>query len=276
MKRSYWVVANRYVLGARSRRFLLEVDGERVEVAAVKAYLIALRGDGWVTARALELAREEGVCLAFIGRKLSWAGPEGVRGVEYVLAQGSEWRRAEVSRALLATAAIEFGRLTGRGVEELASLEEEALLREVEGMRNELTHRVAEAFNVDASWAGEAANVVRKFLYAECLSAVLSAGLSPHIGVIGDRPLYEDLSLEFEPAVVWEPLLSLAKRVPAPLDLGDVQGVRLILASAKRRLEGAAWPGCRRSLNYVIRRRALALASSLASPIARYGVGWRG
>jgi len=263
---SRWVVAREYSVKRRSRRFVVEADGSRVEVAASRVYLLALLGEGWITTGALELAYGENVCIAFIGDRLAWFEPKPIRGVEYLIAQFKPERGAEVAES------IRRSWIAGAG-EFLKKLGRRSGASSVEELRGEVRGAVASYLGATAAWIERLEGVYRRFLEAECLSALLNAGLSPHLSLSGREPVLEEFSLEFEFQMVWEPMLSAGRAGLTRVDLSEVSALRSALRYAKDRLEGLVAPHT--TLRSLIWRKARALASSLLNPLMSYEAGWR-
>ncbi|RLE87067.1 MAG: hypothetical protein DRJ67_05740 [Thermoprotei archaeon] len=260
MRTSRWLAAERYSIRRRSKRFIVETEGGREEVAAPRIYLLALLGDGWVTSGALELAYEEGVFIAFVGDPLTWLEPRPVRGVEYVMAQYEPERGEEVYEAILDSWL--------RGARELLRrLRAPPIGASIEELREELRKSVASRLGLGEGEVEALEKACMGFLKAEALCALHQAGLSPHLSLSGEAPLLEEFSLEFEHELVWKPLIGLGRRV----GLGSWELLRRALRAAKDRLEGYVSP--RTTLRSLMWRRAKALAASLLNPLMRYEAG---
>ena len=269
MRISYWVIGEKIRIGKRSRRLLVEVDGSVKEVAARKVYLLAIKGEGWITSEAAFLAHREGVHIVLVGDKPIWLEVRKPRYVDYLLNQYNPQRWAEIVEIIWKVYTRRARKVLGVKPPSYDPLEER-LLEKAEEFRAEIREKVGERLGCSEKWVLEYEGLARGFLRAECIAMLHEAGLNPLLGLIEGDELYEEFSLEFECHLVWEPLISLEGSPLVRADLTSVRGMRAVLAHPKNRLDGYARGG--RTLREVMWRRAKSLASVLVNPSAKYEV----
>ena len=269
MRTSYWVIGEKIKIGKRSKRLLVEVDGSVKEVAVRKVYLLAIKGEGWITSEAAFLAYREGVHIVLVGDKPIWLEVRKPRYVDYLLSQYNPQRWAEIADIIWNSYARRARRVLGVEPPHYDPLEER-LLEKAGGLRAMIREKVGERLGCSESWVLEYEGLARGFLCAECIAMLYEAGLNPLVGLVEDEELYEEFSLEFECHLVWEPLTSLEGSPLVGADLTSVRVMRAVLTHSKNRLDG--YTRCGRTLREVMWRRARSLASVLVNPSAKYEV----
>ena len=272
-RESKWIIAENFKIKSRSRRFLIEIDEDRAEVAARKIDLLVLYGDGWITSEALALAVEEAVNMVIIGDELIWLEGRPYRDVEYLMAQYDWLNISEVSHKILNTYIRSAGyflrkrRIANLNVKHLIEVKN---LEEKYRRSREILEKVFADYakkKIKEEVFSEALIFLEKLLDAEVLDAILRAGLTPHLSFVEDIPLYSFIALEFRGPLLWESVLRIEELHIE--NLKNLEDLRRIAEILKIRLSGLV-PGSKRSYREAIRRRVKALASVFRNPLASY------
>lgn len=278
MRKSRWIISSNYSIGKKSKRFIVEIDDSKFELAAASYELLVLHGDGAISSEALMLALEEDVNVVIIDNDFSLSWFSGfVKGVEYLLSQKSFAKLPDHPNAIIDTYILsgcnflsEVGYQVDKElVEYLLSIDDiERKFLEVFSRFESITlNLLSVELGLDTSIIRKLCSLYSAFLEAEVLSAIIFSGLSPVIGFLNKRMLYRDLSLEFKFPIVWKSVLNL--RDEQIKDLDSMENKRRVLRVLKGRMEEVS-SYYKVSYRELIRRRARLLASSMINPAIRY------
>jgi len=264
LRRSYWIAYNGFNLGRRSRRFVVEAGDRRREIASLTAYLLVLDGCRRISTSALSLASEDNVTIALIlkDRMVWFTGMLQRKHVELILTQYSTSRAKEIAscirEAFNHNLYAFFSRLN-------LPFEAEGGLGKVRVNALKLLSRY---LRVDLSLIESVIQYLSYFIEAECLDAVVRAGLTPHIGFVNKRSLTRDFLLVFEPSTVWRCLVEVGSDILSSIDLGSYEGRRLLLKYLRSIVERSVedTDGRRMPLFKHIKAAAKGLASYLMNP----------
>lgn len=217
MKKSQWLVAQKFYIHKRGRRLLVETGLGKGEVSLPVIDLLAAMGEGRFSSDAIELFCREGVDLVYIrGQTHFWLGCGYRRGVEYLL--GQHRLLGHLSGVALETyfsSAADFLERVGSGEKDfvryyssyrdrLDALEKTELV-----VLTEIYERIPDReIGYDAFL--DKYRLYRLFLEAEVVSALLRAGLEPSLEYMG-LPFYRIAALEFHPPLLWTALLGLRR-----------------------------------------------------------------
>lgn len=252
-RESFWVIGDKARISRVSGRFLVELDGRKTEVAAVKTDTLVVDAALDVTTGALGLASEHDVTISCLASGLKWfTSPFPQRDVETLL------RQYEAARV---------GSDIEKRIEEAYRREYRRLARKLGS--SDLAEGVARRVIWSRAGVAKVAGYLKQFLYAEALDAVVKAGLTPYIGFVNKGFLPADLAMEFEPYVLWPVLLHL--NFPEPETLSTEVKRRLArLLKSRLGMEAVSQAGVRASLRKHMRLQAKAMASVVRRPAVRY------
>ena len=273
-KKSRWIIAEKYRVGARSKRFLVEINDEKVEIAARTMDLLVFYGNGVITSSAFFLALEEGVNIVLIGDGLVWM-ENLFKDVEYLLSQYYQEKGFGAVHAVL-NSYIKSARyfLSRNGVKvstrKLVEIgdPEEKYKKSIETLENAFIEYASNHLGYSTNMIDSLSDFYFKFLKAEVLNGVLRAGLNPHLSLIENAQLYELLALELKPPLVWESIIRIRDALIGELD-SKASTLRRVAAILKNKLENPL-PGHKISYRYAMLKRIEALAVALKNPLLEY------
>ena len=218
-----WLVGDSIDLRKVARRFKIEIDGRRTEIAAIKTRLIVIDGEFKISTRAIELAMRHDIAIVKIGNPIDFwiykTYPK--KDVSLLLRQFEVCKymdTSELEQAIIHNINSLFSRL---GIKRVYS---------VDSAVEEFVHTVELKRGVNPK---DVERYLKSFLIAESLDFVLKSGLEPSIG-IRSSTIAEDMALPLIPISVWYTILVLDF---IPTDLKVLELRRSILRKFKNVLK---------------------------------------
>ncbi|MCD6369134.1 MAG: CRISPR-associated endonuclease Cas1 [Thermoproteales archaeon] len=249
MKESLWVLGKNIFIGKKSGRFLVEIDGVKNEIAALKLRTIIVSGRVEATSRALELAFRNDVSIILLEDKLLWlykSFPEKdvslllnlykySREIVEELSKAAEFNRKEVSRKF--TRGVDIG----KAILSTKKCSLEDLLR--------------------------LSLFLDKFLVGESLDFLLKTGLTP---ITSNNIFLPKLIAEvFKPIALQ---VFLLKKMSSRMNLEDFGVLKWILADFKKHLKETVISDLEGYSKNIIEHMEVcvkSLAMFLRNPVAR-------
>ncbi len=282
MRKSRWIISKDFSINKKSKRFIVRIDGSKYELSSNNYELLVIFGDGEISSDALMLAEEEDVNIVVVDDDLSLCWFSGFsKGIEYLLNQIDAVKYGSYQHIILNTYILNgFNFLSeiGYSVEKeivnyLIEIEdyEKKYLEAFQRLETISKSILSVEYSIEDYVIDNVVKIYYAFLKAEILSSIIFSGLSPYIGFIDKKSLYNDVALEFRFPIVWETLKTHHREIKEYSLPKDIDEIRNILRFLKDKLETVSnYHGI--SFREILRRRTRLMASSIVNPTIKYTV----